>query len=62
MKIEKRLERLEQEYFPQSKRRGFYLWEIYFMSAFEQKYEGREDSAPAILRRGYDLLRNRPRR
>jgi hypothetical protein len=40
MKIEKRLERLEQEYFPESKLRGFQLREIYFMAAFGEKCEG----------------------
>ena len=62
MKIEKRLEGLEQEYFPESKRRGFYLYELEFMVAFGVKYDGHEDSAPAILRRAYNLLQKRPRR
>ena len=45
MKIQKRLERLKQEYFPESKRRGFYLWELKFMVAFSRKYVDHEDSA-----------------
>ena len=62
LKIKKRIENLEQAYFPESKRRGFYLWELHFIVAFAQKYEGCEDSAPAILRGWYDLLQTRPRR
>jgi hypothetical protein len=61
MQIEKRLERLEQEYFPESKRRGCYLSELEFIVTFDKKYQGREDSAPMVLRRAHDRLVNRRR-
>ena len=32
------------------------MWELYFIIAFLQEYEGREDSTPAVLRRGHDLF------
>jgi hypothetical protein len=62
VKTQKRLDRLEQEYFPESKLRGFYLWELQFIVAFSAKYDGHEDSAPAILRRAFHLLQKRPQR
>ena len=62
MKTQQRLERLEQEYFLESKRRGFYLCKLQFIYAFMVKYKGHEDSAPAILRRAYRRIQERPRR
>ena len=59
MKTRKRLERLEQECFPDSKRRGFYLYELEFLNAFANKYQDCEDSAPAILRSAYEQLQER---
>ena len=61
MKIEKRIERLEKDYFPDSKLRGYLLHELMFLHVFLTKFEGHEDSAPAILRRAYHLLQKRPR-
>jgi hypothetical protein len=54
-----RLERLEREYFPDSKRTGYYLWELKFVLAFKAAYKGREDSAPKILRGAYNHLMSR---
>ena len=62
MKIKKRIEHLEQVCFPDSKRKGFYLWEIRFLCAFNKKYDGCVDSAPEVLRRGYEGLAKLRRR
>lgn len=62
MKIERRLERLEQAYFPDSKRRGYYLEELLFVHAFFRLYKGHEDSAPTILLDAFRLIQKRPRR
>jgi hypothetical protein len=57
MQIKKRLERLEREYVPEP-RRGtlIQLSEFDFIGAFKNKYGGREDSAPLVLRREWDRL------
>ena len=59
MNIKSRLERLEREYFPDSKRTLYHLGELEFVLAFGQVYEGREDSAPQILRGAYKRLMSR---
>ena len=59
--MKKRLEVLEQECFPRSKNgvRTYELWELQFVLAFAEIYDGYEDSAPAILRQAFDLVRKR---
>lgn len=63
LRTRKRLEKLEQAYYPQPKgERGVFsyeMWEAMFLHAFMKKYGGCEDSAPAILRRAYEDLQNR---
>lgn len=51
MQTKKRLKRLEQEYFSESKRHGILLPELIFCSIFAKTYEGRMDSSPEILHR-----------
>jgi hypothetical protein len=66
LKTKKRLEKLEQAYYPQPKRyRGLFsvdLPELMFMHAYNVKYGGCEESAPAILRGAYEDLQNRWRK
>ena len=62
MQMKKRVEHLEQVFFPDSKRHGFYLWELSFRLAFLKKYEGCMGSAPEVLRRGYEGVALRGRR
>jgi len=66
--MKKRLERLEQEYFPQSERRTdservryVTLSELNLLCTLEKKCQGLEDSALKVFRRAYDLVVNRAR-
>ena len=62
MQMKKRVEHLEQVYFPDAKLRGIYFWELSFVCAFLKKYEGCMGSAPEVLRRGYEGVAQRGRR
>jgi hypothetical protein len=62
MKMEKRLEKLGKAYFPNSKRRGYYLYELHFLCGFYEKYGDHEESAPPILLRAFREMQHRPSR
>jgi hypothetical protein len=62
MKIEKRLEKLEQANFPEAKRgRGYSMYELEFWLACAAKYEGREEAAPAYILDAWECIGNRGR-
>jgi hypothetical protein len=44
---------------PDSKIRGVQFYELTFLVAFDKKYQGREKSAPMILRSAYNRLKKR---
>ncbi len=58
MTIEKRLERLEKEYFPDAEQHGFLLHEIGFMCAYADRQK-RGEPTPAFLEQAYQRLKER---